>query len=235
MTCLKLYAPGSNGTIDFVANVTLSNQSSAVLIAANKVIISNGVVVTIGGGTSPASVFTNIANYTGSGGNGSTTGMFGGNGATTSPLSSAPPFGPAPSSSANVTQQPAQGGVQGERTIGNDGMLASNRNNRPVHPPLAAGRMPVTNPIQASSAKGGNPSIGSGRGSGAVINVANSGQLLDLLDNAAPAPGGKIAIPASNRTTHSRNSSRINADSRLKADGRADNPRLLASARSFAP
>ena len=244
-TLLKLYAPGSNGTIDFVANVTLSNQSSAVLIAANKVTIFNGVVVTIGGGTSPASVFTNIANYTGSGGNGSTTGMFGGNGATTSPLSSAPPFGGAPSFSASVTQQPAQGGVQGERMIGNDGMLASNRNNRPVHPPLTAGRMPVTNRIQGPSAKGGNPSVGSGWGSGAMINVANSGQLLDLLDNASPAPRGKITIPASNRTTQRRNSSRINADSRLKAEGgtvdtrhvreRADNPRLLASVRSFAP
>jgi FecR protein len=225
-TLLKLYAPGSNGTIDFLANCTLSNQSASVLITANKVIISNGVVVTIGGGTSPASVFTNIANYTGSGGNGSTTGMFGGNGATTSPLSSAPPFGASPSSPTNVTQQPAQGGVQGERTIGNDGMLAFTRNNRPVHPPLTAGGVPVTNRIQAASAEGGNT---------AVINVANSGQLLDLLDNAAPTPGGKITIPASNRTTHSRNSSRINADRRLKADGRADNPRLLASARSFAP
>jgi len=78
-----------------------------------------------------------------------------------------------------------------------------------------------------------------------MINVANSGQLLDLLDNASPAPGGKITIPASNRTTQRRNSSRINADSRLKAEGgtvdtrhvreRADNPQLLASVRSFAP
>jgi hypothetical protein len=178
-------------------------------------------VVTIGGGTTPASVFTNIANYTGSGGNGSTTGTFAGNGATTSPLSSAPPFGSAPSSSVNVAQQPAQGGVQGQRTIGKDALLASNRN-RPLHRPLTTGTMPASDRIRT----GGNT---------AVINVANSGQLLDLLDSAAPAPGGKIAIPASNRTTHSRNSSRINADSRLKADGRADNPRLLASARSFAP
>ncbi|HWY51255.1 MAG TPA: FecR domain-containing protein [Chthoniobacterales bacterium] len=92
-TLLQLYAPGSNGSIDFISNVTLSNQSSAVVIAANKVTIFNGVVVTIGGSTDPASVFTNIANYTGFGGNGSTTGTFAGNGATTQPLSSAPPFG----------------------------------------------------------------------------------------------------------------------------------------------
>jgi hypothetical protein len=219
-TLLKLYAGGSNGIIDFVRNVTLTNQTASVLIAANKVIIENGVVVTIGASGGPASVFTNIANYTGSGGNGSTTGTFGGNGARTSPLSSAPPFGASPSSPTNVTQQPAQSGGQGERTIGNKRMLASNRNNRPVHPPL----MPVTNRI---------------------INVANSSQLLDLLDNGAPGPGGKITIPASNRTTHSKSSSRINADSRSKADGgimdaqhvrdNAANPPVLASARSFAP
>ncbi len=90
-TLLKLYAPGSNGSIDFVANVTLSSQSTATIIAANTVTIFNGVLVTIGG-SDPASVFTNIANYTGSGGNGSTTGMFGGAGAVTNPLSHAPPF-----------------------------------------------------------------------------------------------------------------------------------------------
>ncbi len=38
------------------------------------------------------SVFTNQPNYNGSGGNGSTTGIFGGAGATTQPLSGAPGY-----------------------------------------------------------------------------------------------------------------------------------------------
>jgi FecR protein len=91
-TMLKLYAGGSNGAIDFVSNVTLSSETN-VLIAANTVTINNGVVVTIAGDDgADAFVFTNVPNYTGSGGNDSTTGMFAGNGATTAPFSQAPPF-----------------------------------------------------------------------------------------------------------------------------------------------
>jgi hypothetical protein len=49
-------------------------------------------VATIGG-SSPADVYTNNANYTGSGGNGSTTGTFAGTGANNpQPLTSAPAF-----------------------------------------------------------------------------------------------------------------------------------------------
>jgi hypothetical protein len=93
-TELKLYAPGSNGSVNFIANVTLDSENS-VIIAANAVTINNGIVVTITGDDGiNASVFTNIPNYTGSGGNGSTTGMFAGNGAQTQPLDQAPPFGP---------------------------------------------------------------------------------------------------------------------------------------------
>jgi hypothetical protein len=49
------------------------------------------VVVTIGG-TTPANVFTNVPNYTGSGGNGKTRGVFAGAGATTQSLGGQPPF-----------------------------------------------------------------------------------------------------------------------------------------------
>ncbi|HAF12704.1 MAG TPA: hypothetical protein DCK99_03190 [Blastocatellia bacterium] len=73
-TTLQLYSTGSNGTINFIANVTLGGTSSKI-IAGNTVNIFNSVVVTIGG-AKPASVFTNNANYTGSGGNDSTTGTF---------------------------------------------------------------------------------------------------------------------------------------------------------------
>ncbi len=92
-TTLKLYAPGSSGTINFLADVTLSG-ASAKIIAGDTVNIFNTVIVTIGG-VNPASVFTNHPNYTGFGGNGSRTGTFAGAGATNpQPLSTAPPFGP---------------------------------------------------------------------------------------------------------------------------------------------
>src|SRR6185369_4700115 len=91
-TILRLYAPGSNGMIDFVANCTLSSNGMAVVIAAQTVTIENGVVVTITGSAGSALVYTNVPNYTGSGGNGSTTGIFAGNLATTHPLSEAPDF-----------------------------------------------------------------------------------------------------------------------------------------------
>src|SRR5262249_22363867 len=96
-TTLKLYAPGSNGSLNFVSNVTLGGNSLKIL-AANSVTIFNNVVVTIGG-SKPADVYTGFtdeipnANYTGCGGNGSTTGTFGGAGANApQPIENAPPF-----------------------------------------------------------------------------------------------------------------------------------------------
>ena len=80
-TTLKLYAPGSNGRLNFISNVTLGGNSAKIL-AANSVTIFDNVVVTIGG-SKPADVYTGFtgetpnANYTGFGGNGSTTGTFG--------------------------------------------------------------------------------------------------------------------------------------------------------------
>src|SRR5207247_10630970 len=71
-TILKLYAPGSNGQLNFVSNVTLGGNSIKIL-AANSVTIFDNVVVTIGG-KALADVYTNNANYTGFGGNGSTSG-----------------------------------------------------------------------------------------------------------------------------------------------------------------
>lgn len=92
---LQLYAPGSNGTINFVANVNLSG-AGAKTIAGNTVNIFNGVVVNVGG-SNAANVFTNHANYTGFGGNGTLTGTFSGAGANAPrPLDQAPPIGPPP-------------------------------------------------------------------------------------------------------------------------------------------
>lgn len=88
---LKLYAPSSNGQIIFLANCTLQGGSMNI-IAANTVTIANNVIVITGGRA--ASVFTNTANYSGFGGNGTTSGTFGGLGALNpQPLSSAPPLG----------------------------------------------------------------------------------------------------------------------------------------------
>jgi hypothetical protein len=92
-TTLKLYAPGSNGQLNFISNVTLDGNSIKIL-AADSVTIFDNVVVTIGG-PNPADVYTNNANYTGFGGNNSTTGTFAGAGANNPlPLDQAPPFGP---------------------------------------------------------------------------------------------------------------------------------------------
>ena len=89
-TLINLYAGGSNGTVTFTDDVTLSGNSVK-NIAGDTVTIVNGKVVTIHG-PAPAHVFTNHPNYTGFGGNGSTTGTFAGKGATTQPLSAAPGF-----------------------------------------------------------------------------------------------------------------------------------------------
>ena len=87
-TAIKLYAGGSNGDVNFTNNVTLSG-SSVKTIAADTVTIYNGKVVTVLG-NAPANVFTNHPNYAGFGGNGSTSGTFAGQGATTQPLSAVP-------------------------------------------------------------------------------------------------------------------------------------------------
>jgi hypothetical protein len=117
---LKLYAPGSNGQLNFVSNVTLGGNSAKIL-AANTITIFDNVVVTIGG-KNPADVYTGFtnetpnANYTGFGGNGSTTGTFGGAGANDpQPIEKAPPF----DSTNRVTSsgKPRGGGKATDTTI----------------------------------------------------------------------------------------------------------------------
>ena len=87
-SAIDLYASGSNGQVNFNDNVTLSG-TSVKTIAGHTVSIANDKTVTISG-SGPANVYTNNPNYTGSGGNGSRTGQFGGAGATTQPFSSRP-------------------------------------------------------------------------------------------------------------------------------------------------
>ena len=78
-TLLSLYASGANGHIKFTENTKLDGYGLK-FIAANKVTIANDKKVTIGG-LLPAGVYTNNPNFTGNGGNGSTTGIFDGRGA----------------------------------------------------------------------------------------------------------------------------------------------------------
>jgi len=157
-TTLKLYAPGSNGQLNFFSNVTLDGNSKKIL-AANSVTIFDNVVVTIGG-KAPADVYTNNPNYTGFGGNGSTTGTFAGAGANRPrPLSDAPPFDP--------------------------------------------------------QAAPGNPT--NGKRTRTVINVKNSGQLLSLLDDAVPGPGGKLRVPHHNHRNSNR-ADRLNVARMTKVD-----------------
>lgn len=88
-TTLNLYGGTSNGSVRFTGNTTLSG-AAAKNIAGKAVTIDDGRTVTIGGRA--ARVFTDNANYTGSGGNGSTTGNFGGSGATTQAFNKSPNF-----------------------------------------------------------------------------------------------------------------------------------------------
>jgi hypothetical protein len=115
---LKLYAPGSNGQLNFVSSVTLSGNRAKIL-AANSITIFDDVVVTIGGET-PVDVYTNHANYTGFGGNGSTTGTFAGRANNPRPLSEAPPFNA--QSPGNPTNAKRTGTVM---NIQNSGQLLS--------------------------------------------------------------------------------------------------------------
>jgi hypothetical protein len=112
-TELKLYASGSNGVLNFLSNVTLGGNAVKIL-AANSITIFNNIVVTINGPA--AQVYTNNANYTGSGGNGTTTGTFAGAGANNPlPLDQAPPFGASSPSRPNV--RPGNHGTENRGTI----------------------------------------------------------------------------------------------------------------------
>ena len=89
-TALKLYAGSSTGQVRFTDSVTLGGNGTKA-IAGMTVTVAPSKVVTIGG-TAPAAVYTNNPNYTGSGGNGTSSGTFGGQGATTKPFVQRPAF-----------------------------------------------------------------------------------------------------------------------------------------------
>ena len=89
---IRLYAPGSNGELNFIANATLSS-GSRIDLAANTITIQPSVTVSIVGDAGPANIYTNNANYSGFGGSNPTNGTFSNNGANTpQPLANAPAF-----------------------------------------------------------------------------------------------------------------------------------------------
>ena len=202
---LKLYAPGSNGVIDFVANVTLnSGNSTAAIIAANTVSIENGVVVMITGDGGSALVYTNVPNYTGSGGNGTKTGTFGGNGATTSSLDGAPTFDDSLVSNAadGSTATKNGGGNRVEPThLRGNSFAAKNRDDAPA--------------IQKS-----NTDVRSG------VRVADTDELLQLLDKPiSDATTGANASPDrrhGSKRQHDRSARRSAPDSRERANRNRD-------------
>jgi hypothetical protein len=172
-TVLQLYASGSNGRINFVSNVTLNSENS-VIIAANAVTINNSVVVTITGDDGvDASVFTNVPNYTGAGGNGSTSGVFAGNGAQTQPLDQAPPF-------------------DGPLDAPDTGSMTAAATPAPI---------PATNlRLPGDRGGGADASLPRGQRPVAIARVTDSNELLDLAERATSRPAetghGRSNAPA---------------------------------------
>jgi hypothetical protein len=191
-TTLKLYAPGSNGQLNFVSNVTLGGNGAKIL-AANSVTIFNNIVVTIGG-PNPVDVFTNNANYTGFGGNGTTTGTFAGAGANDpQPLGNAPPFNPV-----------------SRATVKTGGSITS----RPKIPSSSPSTVATVEKLSADGYGSKGKKIDN------VVHVSSSDELLSLLDNATPGPGGEITVRNSKPTNHSKDANRIGAVNRLNAASR---------------
>src|SRR5262249_26887238 len=169
------------------------------------------VVVTIAGGFA-ASVYANIANYSGSGGNGSTTGTFAGNGATTSPLSGAPSFNdPPPSRTSSTTSSTSANsktqGSPGANIASSGNVIEPTHGTRQSAPQSDA---PMLTARRLASAKTTTTST--------TVNVSDSGQLLSLLASASPDPSGKITIPASKSGNNSHNSIPGNAAGPLRPD-----------------
>jgi hypothetical protein len=199
-TTLQLYAPGSNGQLNFVSSVTLGGAGTKIL-AANSVTIFNGVVVTVSG--SIANVYTNNPNYSVTyGGNGSTTGTFAGVGAITNSLDSAPPFDDPPPP-ATVT------------TTGTTTKTTSSTTSTTIKSPTLS-----TTNVTSVKVGGSDLKATSKKATGATINVSNTSELLSLLDGATTDRDGKIRISRSKSTSNSANSSRINANSALKTNQR---------------
>ena len=189
-TLLQLYAPGSNGLLKFVGNVTLSS-GTAIDLAANTITINSGVIVTIAGNGGAANVYTNTANYSGFGGSNSSNGTFAGSGANNpQPLANAPSFDPPSSTSSsssssggaaragnqispssNITSSPK--GTGSTINVGDSGELLSLLNSSTTG---RGGKITVSNTANRSrNSRAANPAERSGPSRGAKNAPSSAG------------------------------------------------------------
>lgn len=233
-TLLDLYAPGSNGTLKFVSNVTLSS-GTVMNLAANTITILPSVVVDIEGNGGPANIFTNNPNYnftpgpsyTGPAPNPSN-GSFGGLGAQDpQPLANAPPFGGSPpvapaADSTTSTASPAAPSSPAPTVASSGGH--GGVGGAPQPSSRANGQV-SSQTVNATSRSSNNMRVGSRNATDAGIEVGNSGQLLSLLNTATRGADGKITLPATN--LQGINSTRGSAGGRLRSNS---NSRVTAQA-----
>ena len=89
--------------------------------------------------------------------------------------------------------------LDGSRTAGNGGAIKFNSVDDAVainSRMQASSADPAITTARRRSANGREYHAKSGKPSGVAINISNTGQLLSLLDAAAPGPGGKVTILA---------------------------------------
>jgi hypothetical protein len=179
-------------------------------------------------GVSPADIYTNHAHYSSSnGGDGTTTGIFTSSGfvgpAVTTHLGAAPPpFDDLPPPATPTTTS----GTSSTNVITKTLSSTNGTTSTSIKSPTLSTTSGTTS-TKVSSPTLSTTNVTSGKKTGSVINVSDSGQLLSLLDGAAPGPGGKITIPGSKSTSNLRNSSGINVPGRLNADRHAADIRRM--------
>src|SRR5437660_8353463 len=105
--------------------------------------------------------------------------------------------------------------LDGTRTAGDGGAITFNSVNDAVainSPVQASSADPPITTARRRSATGGNITLKSGKPSGVAINISNTGELLSLLDAAAPGPGGKVTILATGASSVANVNGKIVAD-----------------------
>jgi hypothetical protein len=208
-TTLKLYAPGSNGQLNFVSSVTLGGTGAKIL-AANSVTILPSVVVFIGGST-PADVYTNHANYSNFGGTVPTNGIFAGAGASLpQALSSAPAFDdPPPPATLTTTSGTTS------TTIKSPTLSTASSTTTAAVKSTTSGT--TSTKVSSTTLSSGTTST---KPASATIDVRNTSELLSLLDGAAPDSNGKVTISGSKSASNVKNLTGTNINSLSRGERR---------------
>jgi len=205
-TTLQLYAPGSNGQLNFISNVTLSS-GTAMDLAAKTITIQPSVLVTIAGAGGKANIYTDNANYSGFGGINPSNGTFGGNGANNpQSLSSAPAFDDPPPP-VKIT------------TSSSTTSTASATTSTTVKSPTLATTSGTTSTKISSTPQSGSKTT-STKATSATINVSSTAELLSLLDVTSVGPDGKATISGSKSTSNLKNLSGTNINGLSRAEHR---------------